>query len=92
MINKKVDWKEFLNPEAERTLKWVLDQSKAHRGAYLNADDVKTAQLWASLIEFTKYLQNFNDRLTKIENSLNALFDAARDKEKEKLFESLESF
>lgn len=92
MMKKDVNWKEFLNPEAERTLKWAIDKSKKHRGAYLNAEDVKTAQLWAALIEYTKYLQNFNDRLTRVENALNSIVDAAKDEEKEELFESLESF
>jgi hypothetical protein len=90
-FGKKVDWKEFLSPEAEKTLKWILDRSKSHRGAYLNAEDVKTAQLWAAMIEFTKYIQNFNERLTRLEKEMS-IGPALREDEKEDIRKSLEQF
>ena len=55
--DKEDDWKELLAPEDQEVISDLLDSSRRHKGAFMNADDVKVAQLWAALIEMKKELE-----------------------------------
>lgn len=48
------DWKELLSRDSQKVLADLLEEASDHKGAYLNADDVKVAQIWAALIELKK--------------------------------------
>lgn len=48
------DWKDYLSRDSQAVLAELLDSARDHKGAYMQADDVKVAQLWAALIEMKK--------------------------------------
>jgi len=50
------DWKDFLAPEAQAVLADILNTAKRHKGAYMQAEDVKVSQLWCALVELKKKL------------------------------------
>jgi len=90
------NWKGFLKPEDEARMNAFLERVAQHRGAYFNADEVKTAQLWCALLESEKHHDNIEERLKKIEFLLDGLLTRYRRLRaaecKEPLSESLDKF
>ncbi|MEM7825007.1 MAG: hypothetical protein QXO27_03470 [Candidatus Aenigmatarchaeota archaeon] len=58
---KETDWKDCLAPEDQDILCQILKDTNKHRCAYMNADDVKIAQLWCAFIEFKKELDSLRE-------------------------------
>jgi len=60
------DWKDMLPREEQELLAELLDSTKDYRAAYMQADDVKVAQLWSALIEFKKECRQVKEILEKV--------------------------
>jgi len=88
LVNKK-NWKTYLNLDDEGVLNDILKLAAKHRGAYKNASDVGTAQLWCALIELEKQIRNLDARLARIERILEGIVTRAS-AEKEELIKALE--
>jgi hypothetical protein len=88
------DWKEFLTPSDEEKMNEILNRLKKYRGAYKNSSDMKTAQLWAAILELTKTQENVNKRLSEIEDVFETAFERMWIKQKRSrdLHKSLETF
>jgi hypothetical protein len=63
--NEEQDWKEYLSRDAQQILAELLESAKDHKGAYMQAEDVKVAQLWATLIEMKKEMNIMQEILVK---------------------------
>jgi len=63
--NEEQDWKDYLSREAQIVLAELLEAARDHKGAYMQAEDVKVAQLWAALIEMKKELDGLKEWVTK---------------------------
>lgn len=86
MFNNEVNWKEFLSDDAKDSLADIFKATKKHRGAYMQAEDVKHAQLWCALIEMKKDIAGMNELLRKIESPFKAIV-AIGEAEKRKAIE-----
>lgn len=73
VFREKEDWKELLSEEAKQTLSNIFESTKKHRGAYLNADDVKIAQIWCSILELKKDVDEVKKMLGKLEEPFRAI-------------------
>jgi D-serine deaminase-like pyridoxal phosphate-dependent protein len=89
MFSKK-DWKECLSEEDKKVLEELIATTKRHRCAYLQADDVKVAQLWCALVEMRKELDNTKKLLGKIEEPFRAIVEVG-EAEKRKAIEKIVS-
>jgi hypothetical protein len=63
--NEEYDWKENLSRDAQQILAELLESAKDHKGAYMQAEDVKVAQLWAAMIEMKKEMDVMKEILVK---------------------------
>ena len=92
--NTAKDWKQFLTLEDENRINEILRTVSKYRGAYKNADDVKIAQLWCSVLELKKESMLLNKRLLRIEDILGGMVERVRkqDEDKKRVVESLEKF
>src|SRR3989304_3148141 len=63
--NEEQDWKDYLSRDAQAILAGLLDSARDHKGAYMQADDVKVAQVWSALIEMKKELDNLREWVMK---------------------------
>lgn len=93
-FDTKKDWKQFLTPEDERKLNDILKNVSKHRGAYKNADEIKFAQLWCTILELRKENLALQKRLERLEDVMDGAFERIkkREKEREELERSLERF
>jgi hypothetical protein len=93
-FNAKKDWKQYLSAEDEEKLNEILIKVAKHRGAYKNADDVKVAQLWCTILELRKENLILQSKMKKIEDVFEAMFEKVRkqEREREELAKSLEKF
>ena len=87
MFENKEDWKEFLCDDAKGTLSDVFETTKKHRGAYMQADDVKNAQLWCAIVELKKQIMVMSEMLRKVEEPFRAIV-AIGEAEKRKAIEA----
>lgn len=88
LFQKEEDWKNFLSDEAKEILAKLLDSTRKHRAAYMQAEDVKVAQLWCALVELKKQFAEFTDVVKKIEEPFKAIV-AIGEAEKRKTIERL---
>lgn len=88
------DWKQLLVPEDEERLNEILRNIAKHRGAYRNASDVRSAQLWCVVLELRKEIAFLHRRLKKIEYLFEGMIERVMKREEEKvsLIESLDKF
>jgi len=82
------DWKDFLSPEAQTVLADILNTAKRHKGAYMQAEDVKVAQLWCALAELKKKLDEMQKVQTTLESPFRAIVEVG-DAEKRKTIERM---
>ena len=94
MLLRKNDWKQFLSIQDEEKLNEFLKKIAKYRGAYKNADDVKSAQLWCAVLELKKETLILQKRIDKIQYLLEGMFERVKIQEEDnkKLIESLERF
>ncbi|MCS7106113.1 MAG: hypothetical protein NZ942_02245 [Candidatus Aenigmarchaeota archaeon] len=88
IFQKEEDWKNFLSDEAKEILAKLLDSTKKHRAAYLQAEDVKVAQLWCAIVELQKQFSQLTEVIKKIEEPFKAIV-AIGEAEKRKTIERL---
>lgn len=88
LFEKEEDWKDLLPEDAKKTLAELLEKAKQHRAAYMQAGDVKVAQLWAALIELRKEIAEFADVVKKVQEPFRAIV-AIGEAEKRKAIERL---
>lgn len=85
---KEEDWKGFLNPDAQQILAELLESTKKHKGAYIQADDVKIAQIWAALVEMKKEMDEIKQLLGKVSEPWEAVVSIG-EAEKKKTIEKI---
>lgn len=88
------DWKQLLPPEDEARLNELLKRVSKYRSAYKSAQDVKTAQLWAALLEVSRENRMLLEKLKKVESFFDHLKEGVKrqDESQQELVESLEKF
>jgi flagellar biosynthesis chaperone FliJ len=89
LFGEEKDWKELLEEESKTELADIIEKARKHRAAYMQADDVKVAQLWAALTEISKQIKNLECRLTKSECIAKAFAELAEIAKKEALREKM---
>ena len=82
------DWKEFLVPEAQKTLADLLNAAKRHKAAYMQAEDVKVAQLWAALVEMKNELDCVKRSQVMVEGPFRAIVEMG-EREKRRAIERM---
>lgn len=80
------DWKDLLPRKEQEMLAEILDSTKDYRAAYMQADDVKVAQLWTALIEFKKECHEIKDMLERVATPFRAIVEIGEN-EKRKAIE-----
>ncbi len=89
MLNKnKEDWKNFLGPEARNMLANILNKTKRHKGAYIQSEDVKIAQLWCALVEMQKKMDKMQKIQVKLEKPFQSIVEVG-EKKKRKAIEDI---
>jgi len=73
LFGEEKDWKEFLCGNAQVELAELIERSKQHRCAYMQADDVKVAQVWCALTEVSKQVKKIEERLGKVEIAMKGI-------------------
>lgn len=88
------DWKQFLAAEDEAKLNDILKKVQKHRSAYRQAPDIKTAQLWAALLELRKENHALLRKLQRMEYIFEGMVERIKKQQQEDkdLLESLEKF
>ena len=67
LFGEEADWKELLSAKAQAELAEIIEKAKIHRSAYMQADDVKVAQLWAAITELSLDLKRVEKKSDKME-------------------------
>ena len=67
LFGEEADWKELLSTNAQAELAELIEKAKMHRSAYMQADDVKVAQLWAALTELSLQMKRIEGKLARME-------------------------
>jgi len=86
--DREDDWKELLSPEDQDVMADLLDYARRNKGAYMNAEDVKVAQLWCALIEIKKELEQTRMMVRRAEAPFREIVSMA-DIEKRKSIERM---
>jgi hypothetical protein len=91
---KRKDWKQYLTVEDETKLNDFIKKVLKYRGAYKNAQDIKSSQLWCAVLELRKENLLLKEKVKEFEDMFEAMFKKMkkRDEEKAKLIKSLEQF
>jgi hypothetical protein len=77
-----------LSRDAQQILAELLDRTKDHKGAYMQAEDVKVAQLWTALIEMKKDMACYEELLEKAIGPFRAIVEVG-EAEKKKAIERM---
>lgn len=67
IFGEEKDWKELLHPGDQQVLADMLERTKVHKSAYLQAEDVKVAQLWSALLELKKDFDRMTETIKRVE-------------------------
>jgi hypothetical protein len=67
LFGEEADWKELLSAKAQAELAELIEKAKVHRCAYMQADDVKVAQLWAAMTELSLEMKRIEKKVDKME-------------------------
>lgn len=89
LFGEDKDWKELMSEDAQVELADLIEKAKKHRAAYMQADDVKVAQVWAALTEVSKQLKGLEGRLVKVELILKAFAEVGQIAKREALRERM---
>ena len=73
IFGEEKDWKEFMCGEAQAELASLIEKAKKHRCAYMQADDVKVAQVWCALAEINSEIKAIVSKLIKLENAVKGI-------------------
>ncbi len=83
------DWKELMSEDAQVELADLIEKAKKHRCAYMQADDVKVAQVWCALTELSRQLKGFEGRLARVEVILKSFAEVGEIAKREALRERM---
>jgi len=75
MTKSNEDWKDFLAPESQKVLADILCTTKRHKGAYMQSEDVKVAQLWCAIVELQKKVDSMQAAQEKVEEPFRAIVE-----------------
>jgi len=87
-FEEEKDWKELLSEDAKQILAELFDSTKKHRGAFMQAEDVKAAQLWCALAEVVKELKQTKEMAEKLSEPFRAIVEMG-EAEKKKAIEKV---
>ena len=73
LFGEEKDWKELLCGNAQVELAELIERAKQHKCGYMQADDVKIAQLWCALVEVSRQLKAMEERLERSEVALKGI-------------------
>ena len=65
--NNEEDWKCCLAPEDQEVIADLLENTKWKKGAFMQADDVKVAQVWCALVDMKKEIIKLRAAVEKTE-------------------------
>lgn len=88
VFEEEQDWKELLARDAQQVLAELLDRTKDHKAAYMQAEDVKVAQLWAALVEMKKDMACYEKLIERLVAPFRAIV-AVGEEEKRKAIERI---
>jgi len=80
------DWKDLLARKDQEILAELLDSTRDYKAAYMQADDVKVAQLWTALIELKKECHEMKEMVEKLAAPWRAIIEMG-EQEKRKAIE-----
>ena len=94
LFNVARDWKQYLTVDDEKNLNDLLSKVSKHRGAYKNAEEVKIAQLWCSLLEMRKENTDLRKKVEHLEAVIDAMHNTRKKQlsETEDIIKSIEKF
>ena len=88
------DWKQFMSPDDEAKLNDILRKVQKHRSSYRQAPDVRTAQLWAALLEMRKENAALLRKIQRMEFIFEGMVERIKKQQEQDkdLIQSLEKF
>ena len=89
LFGEDKDWKELMCEDAQVELADLIEKAKKHRCAYMQADDVKVAQVWCALTELSRQLKAIEGRLAKVETIMTAFAEVGEISKRETLRERM---
>lgn len=90
--NETEDWKCCLPPEDQEVIAELLEKTKWKKGAFMQADDVKVAQLWCVVVDLKKEINQLRAAVEKTEapfKDITSMADIEKRKAVEKLVRDL---
>jgi len=73
LFGDEKDWKELLCGNAQVELAELIERSKQHKCAYMQADDVKVAQVWCALTEISRQIKSLQEKVERSEVALKGI-------------------
>ncbi len=73
LFGEEKDWKEYLCGNAQVELAELIERAKQHKCAYMQAEDVKVAQVWCALTEVASKVKKLEARLERSEVALKGI-------------------
>jgi hypothetical protein len=88
VFEEEQDWKELLAKDAQQVLAELLERTKDHKAAYMQAEDVKVAQLWTALVEMRKDMACYEQLIERVVGPFKAIVEVG-EVEKRKAIERI---
>jgi 5'-deoxynucleotidase YfbR-like HD superfamily hydrolase len=89
LFGEEKDWKEFLCEDIKIDMAELLEDAKKNRCAYMQADDVKIAQIWCALAETSKRVKNVESKIAKLETAVKAIVEIGEIAKRETIREKM---
>jgi len=89
LFGEEKDWKEYLCGNAQVELAELIERAKQHKCAYMQADDVKVAQVWCALTELSRQMKELSERVERTEVALKGLAELGEVAKRESLRDRL---
>ena len=86
------DWKDLLCGSAQAELAELIERTKQHRAAYMQAEDVKVAQLWCALTEMSRQMKKLEERVVKAEAGMKGMAELGNVAKRQALREKIGDF
>jgi cell pole-organizing protein PopZ len=69
------DWKDYLAETDREILAQLIDSTRKHKCAFMQAEDVKVAQLWCALVEMRKQMLELEKLVGKVAEPFKAIVE-----------------
>lgn len=73
LFGEEKDWKEFMCGDIQPELASLIEKAKKHRCAYMQADDVKVAQVWCALTEVSREIKALTEKVIILESAVQGI-------------------